>query len=262
MDLDLFGIGSAFSSFSNTAMGALQWRRDDRLMQRQMDREDNAVQRRVADLKAAGLSPVLAAGSAAQTSAPIASSKINVDNPFSAYLGTVQQKKDIASTEAGTELAKFQSQSEQYKQLLMNQQVAEIDQRIKNMQSEKLGTDLRNSWINLDMFSQLGLRDSQMAHMSADTLRIGQQTELLKAQTAYEQTAMDKLLTDIDNAKIMRDMNNFDLTTRGIKLYNDSYAVNKGLIGRMFGDIRQPFSGFDIRHAIKNVDSSWYWDNK
>lgn len=34
-------------------------------------REDDAIGRRVADLRAAGLSPVLAAGAAAQTSAPI-----------------------------------------------------------------------------------------------------------------------------------------------------------------------------------------------
>lgn len=176
---------------------------------RQEDREDNAVQRRVKDLTKAGMSPTLAAGQPAVASANLANGTDK--NPFMEYLNATQAKANIAQTNAGTELAKFQAQTEEYKKTQMMTGVREIEQRIKNMQSEKNGIDLRNSWINRDMASQLNLRDAEFARVNADTLRLGQQTELLKAQTAYEQTAMDKLLTEIDIAKIQRQMQSFDL---------------------------------------------------
>lgn len=79
---------------------SLAW--DEWQRQRQWKREDTAVQRRVADLKAAGLSPVLAAGSAA-TSQPI--STPNPTNSIQAALGARYQMAQIAKTQAEANLA-------------------------------------------------------------------------------------------------------------------------------------------------------------
>lgn len=74
-------------------------------------REDNAVQRRKADLIAAGLSPVLAAGSAAgsggivSTTAPQGNSKA-----LSEALNLAQQRESIKQTQAQTSLIEKQKE--------------------------------------------------------------------------------------------------------------------------------------------------------
>lgn len=100
----------------------LRWQKQ--MQQMAWSREDNAVQRRVRDLEAAGLSPVLAAGSSASSSGPIhttapqntydaqkgASNMIQGLNLTNAAMALMKMKADIAQTNAQTAYTQQQTE--------------------------------------------------------------------------------------------------------------------------------------------------------
>jgi hypothetical protein len=123
------GAVDALSGIVNSGLNIANWFRQDDWQKRTWRREDNAIQRRVADLKAAGLSPVLAAGSAAASGAPL-----NTRAPDTKIdlTGLMQQKENIASTRAS--------------RILVNNQVKE-----SHMRQTFLDAQTQKEWIQADL---------------------------------------------------------------------------------------------------------------
>lgn len=126
------GVGTVIGSLIGTAGGLvssifghksskkqLEW--TQYAQRKAWEREDTAVQRRAADLQAAGFNRLLAAGSGAASSAPVhvdAEQPVDysqIGNPFVAdatiKMALAKQKADISQTEAQTQLLTGQLES-------------------------------------------------------------------------------------------------------------------------------------------------------
>lgn len=133
----------------------LDWQKDTQ--QSIFSREDTSIARRVADLKASGLSPVLAAGQGAGTGGVVSVTPPQLDLGDNAMvaMNLMKQEADISATRAQEAYIKLQQQrSEQ----LLPAEIAQIEAGIKNADAQTYKTyqDAKKAKVEADNMTRTG----------------------------------------------------------------------------------------------------------
>jgi len=145
---------------SNQKMQASANASNERLTREAWERDDTAVQRRAMDLAEAGLSPHLAAGSAADTSGPINVHQASRDtapqisNPLAGVADTILQagQLDLASKRLSLD-----AEAQAYQNRYVHQQIAQSEMYTKYLNRQLVRQDLLDT-----LAAQKDAREIQM----------------------------------------------------------------------------------------------------
>lgn len=160
---------------ANTGLQFGQLAYQKEVQQKTWDREDNAVQRRVADMEKAGINPVLAAGGAAQASSPIAVStpqfEVGVSDAVSRARALMRQKQDITIANQTSAIMREQYRKEKaladeaYFSMPIN-----VDARQTALERTELDREERQ--YNFDIAKRDGVRSDQNGGQLQDVLQL------------------------------------------------------------------------------------------
>lgn len=230
--LDVGGaIMGGLSILSDSILGGLNyasqaeqqaWER--KMYKNSLSREDSAIQRRVADLKAAGLSPVLAAGSGAQSMAPIRSTAPQFETGqvskaaqmMAINSQLMQQQANIEKTKQESELIKLQKDrvmADTVGQQLINQYTKDsMGNRLSKLDLEvQLARETNPKKIDLMAIDiRRGNIKAQQDEVDLQLKKIGithanQQTILNDLKKRLSTNDLDKQVEDIIAKKILVD---------------------------------------------------------
>jgi len=194
----LFGLG-ALGDFAIGVGNLFSQRRNRRwninAQRTTWNREDTAVQRRVADLRAAGLSPTLAAGSAAQTSPamqqrPVQYEGTKPSEAIGAVLGYLQTRARIDQTKAGADAARANAElartrnevlGEQHPLKMRQMQLQnELNTQLNPQRIQSMALDLKRKGVeitNRELDQQLKQQGLRLGELNIAIKEIARQIE-------------------------------------------------------------------------------------